>query len=109
MSEEGDYELKPEEKKPEPPRPKPGDPDWVEPVPVVEQAEEPESAEPVEPVDEDAEKHKAVAILGYILFVIPLVTAPHSKFGRFHANQGLMVFILWWVAIAGVVAMNIGI
>lgn len=43
----------------------------------------------------DAKKNKAVSILAYlwILFFLPLVVCPDSKFGRFHANQGLILFL----------------
>lgn len=43
----------------------------------------------------DAEDHKWMAILAYInlLFLIPLLAAPDSKFARFHANQGLVLFL----------------
>src|ERR1035437_3247453 len=98
MASEDDYDLKPpppSEKK-EPPvasRPKPGEPGWVEPKVVVEKADEPVEGEP-SPFDaDDVEKNKAMAILGYIFFVIPLAAAPKSKFARFHANQGLLLFI----------------
>ncbi|MFA5777294.1 MAG: hypothetical protein WC906_02560 [Parcubacteria group bacterium] len=45
----------------------------------------------------DAEKNKAMAIVGYIipiLFFIPLVTdAKNSPFAKFHANQQLMLLL----------------
>ena len=41
----------------------------------------------------DIEKNKTVSALAYILFFIPLVASPESKFGRFHANQGLLLLI----------------
>lgn len=47
---------------------------------------------------EDIEKNKTVAGLAYILFFLPLLVCPDSKFGRFHANQGLLLLI---VSIAG--------
>jgi uncharacterized membrane protein len=103
MTQEDPYDLKPVEKKEEAPRPKPGEPGWVEPVPVVEKAE---AEEPVMEADPDVEKHKGVAVLGYVLFLIPLVAAPRSPFARFHANQGLLVFILWFVAFVGVVVLS---
>jgi uncharacterized membrane protein len=40
-----------------------------------------------------------MAILAYVFFLIPLIAAPKSKFARFHANQGLMLFIIWCIAI----------
>lgn len=44
---------------------------------------------------EDAEGSRAVSVLAYlgILFFLPLVVRPNSKFGRFHANQGLVLFL----------------
>ena len=42
---------------------------------------------------EDIEKNKGMAILAYIIFLVPLLVVPKSKFARFHANQGLLVFI----------------
>ena len=49
----------------------------------------------------DAEKNKAMGIVGYIipiLFFIPLVTdAKNSPFAKFHANQQLMLLIGWVV------------
>jgi uncharacterized membrane protein len=45
----------------------------------------------------DADKNKAMAIIGYIipiLFFIPLVTeAKNSPFAKFHANQQLMLLL----------------
>ncbi len=45
--------------------------------------------------DKDAADNKVFAILAYIgiLFLIPLIAAPKSKFARFHANQGLVLFL----------------
>lgn len=44
---------------------------------------------------EDLEQVKVMAALAYlgILFFLPLVTNPESKFGKFHANQGLLLLI----------------
>ncbi|MCL1848146.1 MAG: zinc ribbon domain-containing protein [Clostridiales bacterium] len=42
----------------------------------------------------DVEKNKAMGGLAYILFFLPLVTCPDSKYARFHANQGLLLLIL---------------
>ncbi|MCM1055728.1 MAG: zinc-ribbon domain-containing protein [Bacteroides sp.] len=43
----------------------------------------------------DAQQNKAMGILAYfgILFLIPLLAAPNSRFARFHANQGLVLFL----------------
>lgn len=42
---------------------------------------------------EDVEKNKVIAGLAYIIFFLPLIVCPDSAFGRFHANQGLLLFI----------------
>jgi uncharacterized membrane protein len=42
----------------------------------------------------DVEKNKGMAILAYIVFFIPLLTAKDSQFAMFHANQGLWLFII---------------
>lgn len=43
----------------------------------------------------DLEQVKIMAALAYfgILFFLPLVTHPNSSFGKFHANQALILFI----------------
>ena len=43
---------------------------------------------------EDIEKNKTMAGLAYFIFFLPLIAAPESKFGKFHANQGLILLIL---------------
>jgi uncharacterized membrane protein len=101
--ESNEYDLKPSDI---PARPKPGDPDFVPPVPIIERAEPEAPAE--EPVDPDVTNNKAMAILAYVLFLIPLVAAPKSKFARFHANQGLLVFIVWCIAIFLLVFTTVG-
>jgi uncharacterized membrane protein len=77
-------------------------------VPVIEppDAEEAEEAEDVE--DPDVKTHKGMAILAYIVFLIPLVAAPGSKFARYHANQGLLLFILLVVACVCVALLQLG-
>ena len=42
----------------------------------------------------DIEKNKVMAGLAYILFFLPLVACPESRFGRFHANQGLILLLI---------------
>jgi uncharacterized membrane protein len=48
----------------------------------------------------DVEKNKVMAVLAYILFLIPLLAAKESKFAMFHTNQGLVLFL-------GAIAVNI--
>ena len=51
---------------------------------------------PMEQLDpKDVEQNKVMAILAYlgILVLVPIFAAPQSKFARYHANQGLILFI----------------
>lgn len=48
----------------------------------------------------DVENNKVMALLAYIIFLVPLLAAKESKFAMFHANQGLVLFL-------GAVAVNI--
>jgi uncharacterized membrane protein len=43
----------------------------------------------------DIEKNKVFAVLAYIgiLFLVPLLAAPQSRFARYHTNQGVVLFI----------------
>lgn len=56
------------------------------------------------PDSADVEKNKTMAGLAYLLFFLPLLVCPDSKFGKFHANQALL---LWIAAIAGNVVLSI--
>lgn len=55
---------------------------------------------------QDINDNKVMAILAYIgiLVLIPILAAPQSKYARYHANQGLVLFIieLIYAAITGV-------
>ena len=44
---------------------------------------------------EDISSNKVFAILSYfgLLFLVAIIAAPNSKFAKFHANQGLVLFI----------------
>jgi hypothetical protein len=52
---------------------------------------------PAQPMsaEADAEQNKAMAILAYIIWFIPLIAGAHktSPFAKFHANQGLNNFL----------------
>lgn len=43
----------------------------------------------------DIEQNKVFAVLAYIglLFLVPLLAAPKSRFARFHTNQGIVLFL----------------
>ena len=44
---------------------------------------------------EDMQKNALPAALGCIIFPVPLIACPHSRFGRFCANQGLLLLIVF--------------
>jgi uncharacterized membrane protein len=52
-------------------------------------------AAPTIPDALDVEHNKVFAVLAYlsILFLVPLLVAPHSRFARYHTNQGIVLFI----------------
>lgn len=54
--------------------------------------------------EEDIKQNKTMAGLAYILFFLPLIVCKDSRFGRFHANQGLLLLIL---SVAGYIAISI--
>ena len=78
-------------------------PDSTKPVEVKDLMGTPEA---LEVNADDAEKNKIFGILAYlgILCLVPILAAKESPFARYHANQGLVLFILW-IVIA--VALNI--
>ncbi len=43
---------------------------------------------------EDIQANKVVSGLAYFLFFLPLIVCPESRYGRFHANQGLVLLIV---------------
>jgi uncharacterized membrane protein len=52
----------------------------------------------------DIEKNKTMAGLAYFIFFLPLLACPDSAFGKFHANQALLLLI---VSIAGSIVLSI--
>ena len=52
--------------------------------------------EALEVTPEDAENHKIFGILAYlsILWLVPLFAAKDSPFAKYHANQGLVLFLV---------------
>lgn len=41
----------------------------------------------------DVQNNKGMAIIAYILFFVPLLAAQNSPFAKYHANQGLTLFL----------------
>ena len=62
-------------------------------------ASAPAGTPPVSPTvasgDADIENNKVFAILAYVgpLLLVPLLAAPKSPYARFHANQGIVLFL----------------
>jgi uncharacterized membrane protein len=54
--------------------------------------------------EEDIKQNKTMAGLAYILFFLPLIVCKDSRFGRFHANQGLLLLIL---SVGGYIAISV--
>jgi uncharacterized membrane protein len=60
---------------------------------------------------EDIQANKVVSGLAYFLFFLPLIICPTSRYGRFHANQGLVLLIvsvlgsiiLGWIPLIGAI------
>lgn len=42
----------------------------------------------------DIDQNKVMGGLAYLIFFLPLLVCPDSRFGRFHANQALLLLIL---------------
>ncbi len=59
-------------------------------------------ASAMDPETFDIEQNKVFAVLAYIgiLFLVPLLAAPRSRFARYHTNQGIVLFlsmlIIWF-------------
>ena len=62
----------------------------------------------VQPDPADVSKNKVFAILSYfgILFILPLICCKDSAYAKFHANQGLLIFLM--EIVVGIVAGVIG-
>ena len=69
--------------------------------PQASPAPEPAAGAQAPPADapaaeaEDIEQNKVYAVVGYlgILFLVPLLAAPNSRYARYHANQGIVLFL----------------
>lgn len=59
--------------------------------------------------DKDVEDNKVIAALAYIVFFLPLIVSKDSEFGKFHANQGLILLLFGFaVSIVGSIIPFIG-
>lgn len=55
----------------------------------------------------DIDQNKIYAMLAYIgiLFLVPLLAAPQSRFARYHTNQGIVLFLATLVVCGGSVVL----
>lgn len=51
----------------------------------------------------DVAQNKLVAALAYVgpLVIVPLLAAPNSKFARFHTNQAIVLFLVFFIVYCG--------
>ena len=71
----------------------------------------------------DYQQNRLAASFGYVIFFIPLLVCPHSRLGRYAANQGLLGFlamlavtvafwivnlILGWIPVVGTLIKSVG-
>ena len=59
----------------------------------LETAEQPPAAAGLAGEQKDAADNKVMAILAYIIVLIPIFAAKGSPFARYHANQGLILLL----------------
>ncbi len=54
----------------------------------------------------DIANNKVMAVLAYLgwLLLITILAAPNSKFARFHANQGIILFICGFIPVLNFIA-----
>lgn len=45
-------------------------------------------------INQKDKEENYIAALSYLVFFLPILLRPNSKFTRFHANQGLILFII---------------
>lgn len=59
-----------------------------------------ERSDALTPSVKDVEENKVITFLSYlgILALIPLLVKTDSKFAQFHAKQGIVLFVVWFLA-----------
>jgi len=76
----------------ETPAPAVGNPDSTKPLDLASMVSG--KGEALEVDADDAEKNKIFGILAYLVFFVPLLAAKDSPYAKYHANQGLTLFVL---------------
>jgi uncharacterized membrane protein len=61
--------------------------------------------------NKDVEENRAITFLSYlgILFLVPLLAKKESKFAQFHAKQGLVLTIGWFIGSFTIWILGLGI
>lgn len=58
---------------------------------------------------EDIEKNRVVAAIAYAIFFVPFLVDKDSKYGKFHANQGLLLLIASFIGNVVLVVSVVGV
>jgi uncharacterized membrane protein len=84
-------EPSPEQTTPPPPTPEPAPKPFTPPPPTGL----PPAAASIASEQADIDQNRVFAVLAYIglLFIVPLLAAPKSRFARYHTNQGIVLFL----------------
>ena len=84
-------EPAPEKAEPLPPPPEPAPKAFTPPPPIGL----PPAASSIASEQADIDQNRVFAVLAYIglLFLVPLLAAPKSRFARYHTNQGIVLFL----------------
>lgn len=69
-------------------------------MPKEEETKKTESSHGGNASTKDIEENKVITFLSYlgILALVPLLVKTDSKFAQFHAKQGIVLFVVWFVA-----------
>lgn len=64
-----------------------------------EQQNEKKESPEMKPDSKDVEENRAITFLSYLglLFLVPMLAKRESKFAQFHAKQGLVLTVGWFV------------
>ena len=99
-------ESAPQEPAPPPPTPEPEPKVSAPPPPAgLPPAGLPPAAASITSEQADIDQNRVFAVLAYIglLFLVPLLAAPKSRFARYHTNQGIVLFLASFAAYGVVV------
>lgn len=98
MEEQTNQGASPEGEQPVEQKPEQAQPQQQEEAPQQNAEQESDEEAPVAGAN-DVEENKAISYLSYlgILFLVPMLAKKESKFAQFHAKQGLVLTIGWFL------------